>query len=72
MRVPVVPPSEGDEARREGRQEVGVPWEYRRSAGTCLDEDRVEGSEASDHGTVQGKHDQCIENWEACPRDKNG
>ncbi len=25
MRVPVVSPSEGNEVRREGRQEVGVP-----------------------------------------------
>jgi hypothetical protein len=32
----------------------------------------VEESEASNHGTVFEKHDECIEIRESCPRNRNG
>ena len=32
----------------------------------------VEGSEASFHGTVFGKHNECLEIRQTCPRNRNG
>lgn len=32
----------------------------------------IEGSETSVHGTVTGKHDECIEIRQPCPRNRNG
>ena len=32
----------------------------------------VEGSETSNHGTVFGKHDECLEIRQTCPRNRNG
>ena len=31
-----------------------------------------EGSEASDHGTPLGKHDECLEIRQSCPRNRSG
>ncbi len=32
----------------------------------------IEGSEASSHGTVFEKHDECLEIRQSCPRNRNG
>ena len=59
-RIAAVPPSEGNEARWDGRRGVGAPQYERRNGGTDP-RDPVEQRAAPGHGTVGGKDDGDIE-----------
>src|SRR6202049_3789687 len=58
--APVVPPSEGNEARRDGQQDVGAPRSTV-EAGEPEPPGPWGGKGVPSHGTVGGKHGGCIE-----------